>query len=228
MSFNLLNKLILYFRKPFSLEKLHPYLRRDGVNLLDIGCGNHAPTTTKSYYPRIQYYGLDRAKDYNLDSLDFAVMKAFYEVELPDGNLKPVPVDFFDVIIMQHVIEHIPDGKNCLSGIIEKLKRNGIIYLEFPAERSTRLPRLKGGLFQGGLNFYDDPSHVNVYSRHEIEEALKSCGCKILNSGTRRSWKRIIFMSFYILYSLKEWRFINGGAFWDLCGFAEYIVARKG
>lgn len=224
----LFEKVILYFRKPFFLEQLHFFLQHSDVRVLDIGSGNYIPAMIKRYYPAIKYYGLDRVKEYNRDAQGGAVSENFYAMELPSEEFdRMVPFDFFDVIVMSHVLEHIPNSKEFLPDIIKKVKRGGILYMEFPSQRSTHLPRLKGWLFRGGLNFYDDPTHINIYSRSEIEAELFDAGCEIVRSNVRRSWKRIVFLPFYILYSLKEWGYINGGAFWDVFGFAEYIIAQK-
>ncbi|MBS1745713.1 MAG: hypothetical protein JST21_06060 [Bacteroidetes bacterium] len=45
--------------------------------LLDVGCGNHSPSKTKSIFPNCEYYGLDLDKTYNNDAKDFEVAKAF-------------------------------------------------------------------------------------------------------------------------------------------------------
>jgi len=96
-----------------------------------------------SMLSKIRYHGIDRSRNYNLDQNDFAGMEFFYKIDLAKGNLSPVPNDFFDVIILSHVIEHITNGEEVVIQITRKIKRGGIIYIEFPTVKSTRFPRMK-------------------------------------------------------------------------------------
>jgi len=56
---------------------------------------------------------------------------------------------------------------------------------------------------------------------------LKTQGYKIIESGTRRSLKRIAFFPFYLLHSIIFRGNIDGGVFWDIFGFAEYILTQR-
>ena len=64
---------------------------------------------------------------------------------------------------MVHVIEHLHNGDKVLEGLLTKLRSGGVIYIEYPGIRSTRLPSMRGS-----LNFSDDPTHVRLYSVPEI------------------------------------------------------------
>ena len=56
---------------------------------------------------------------------------------------------------------------------------------------------------------------------------LMAHGITVLQGGTRRDWVRVALLPLLILNSLRVFGFISGGCFWDLLGFAEYVVARK-
>jgi len=51
--------------KPFRFKVLSSVYRdaAAGLRVLDVGCGNHAPATTKLWWPRCEYSGLDRSFD---------------------------------------------------------------------------------------------------------------------------------------------------------------------
>ncbi len=220
--------LIRYLKKPFRLECLHEWLKHDSVKVLDVGCGNHSPSITKSYYPSCHYYGLDKNMSYELDEKDFKLIEKFYEIDLQNENdFLLIPDDFFDCIILSHIIEHINNGEKVIPHLLKKLKKGGIIYLEFPSRKSIYFPSMKGPLLGGTLNFYDDPTHLRLYDLNEANDLLIQQGCTILRSGLRRSKKRIMFFPIYFIGSLIYFRHINGGLFWDLLGFAQYIIASK-
>jgi hypothetical protein len=102
------------------------------------------------------------------------------------------------------------------------LKKNGVIYIEYPGQKSTTLPSRKGT-----LNFYDDDTHVRVYSVPEVSEVLSDSGFEVLSGGTRRSWKNILMMPIKFVHNRIKYGYVMASVYWDWYGFAEYVWARK-
>jgi hypothetical protein len=202
------------------------YLKRAFGNkpfrLLDIGAGNHSASKAKTVFPNCEYHGVDMERDYNNTEADFKQMDAFYEMDLTKLDFSSIPNDYFDAIQMAHVIEHLFNGDEVVKGLLPKLKSGGYIYLEYPGEKSTRLPSM-----YGTLNFKDDPTHVRVYSVKELSALLQANGCKILKAGIRRNGWFIMAMPFRIIKSLLKFKKLQGNIFWDILGFAEFVCARK-
>lgn len=218
-SFNLILK---WAKKPFRLEVLHRWLAVPGTRVLDVGCGNHSPKITKQYYPLCEYHGLDRDRRYNLSEEDFSVCEYFWEIDLEDLDaVDQLLNNYFDVVIVSHVLEHLINGDQVLRILISKIRPGGVIYIETPSGISLHLPSMRGT-----LNFYDDESHVRFYPLRDIEKILTMSGCRILRSGLRRSWKRIVLFPFALFRALML-RKPPAGVFWDLLGFAQYVVAQK-
>jgi trans-aconitate methyltransferase len=191
-------------------------------NLLDIGAGNHSASLTKKVFPNCQYYGVDLDKHYNNDEADFNCMTAFYEMNLDDLNFNSIPEYHFDVILLNHVIEHLQHGEEVIKGLLPKLKKGGMIYIEFPGFRSTQLPRM-----EGTLNFFDDDTHVHIHSTRNIMNLLMKNNMRIIAGGTRRHTLNILMMPFKIPFTLLRYRKIVPSIFWDVLGFANYVVAVK-
>jgi trans-aconitate methyltransferase len=205
---------------PFSV------LRREfgdrPFRLLDIGCGNHQPTKTKRYFPNSVYYGVDIRPDYNNSEADMQAMERFWQIDLTELDFSAIPDAFFDAMVMNHVIEHLLNGDQVLAGLVPKLKAGGIVYVEFPGPRSLHLPSMPGT-----LNFNDDESHVRLFTASEVTRVLEDNGCRVLASGTRRVWPRVIATPVVMAYHrLRRGTFL-GGALWDATGFAEYATARR-
>lgn len=190
--------------------------------LLDIGAGNHSASKTKGVFPNCEYHGVDLDKTYHNDERDFEAMAAFYEMDLTLLNFNSIPDAYFDFIRMTHVIEHLHNGDEVVSGLLPKLKPGGYIYVEFPGVKSTRLPSM-----EGTLNFYDDKTHVRVYSSKELGQQMSKEGCRILSSGTRRNMAFILAMPFLTASALLRGKKLQGPYFWDILGFAEYVFAQK-
>jgi ubiquinone/menaquinone biosynthesis C-methylase UbiE len=207
---------------PHKFRFLPASFKTKDFNLLDVGAGSHSATKTCSIFPKCNYYGIDITKEYENDENDFKAMKGFYQMDLTKLQFDVIPDNFFDVIIMSHIIEHLHNGDMVIQGFTKKLKRGGKIYIEYPGEKSTKLPSMKRT-----LNFYDDATHVRIYSVPEISKVLESNNFTILKKGTRRYWPYIVLLPFTIVSEFIKYKFIPGGVFWDLLGFAEFLYAEK-
>lgn len=207
---------------PARFKLLKKHMRQTEFKMLDVGCGSHSASITKKWFPSCAYYGIDRTRSYENDERDFRLMDGFFEIDLTSIDYDEVPNAFFDVIVMSHVIEHLQNGDRVLEHMMAKLKENGFVYLEFPSRRSTKFPHMKGS-----LNFYDDPTHCRLYSIVELQEVLTRVGCTIMKAEVRRQWVRILLLPLKVLYSKWKVGYVEGGVFWDLFGFADYIFAQK-
>ncbi len=190
--------------------------------LLDVGAGNHSASRINAIFPACEYYGLDMDKSYNNNEADFKVMKDFYELDLTKLDYSNIPDAYFDGIWMAHVIEHLHNGDEVVAKLIEKLKPGGYFYIEYPGQKSTTLPSM-----HGSLNFYDDSSHVRIYSVKELTAIFTRHNCSILASGTRRNWFYIAGMPLKVLGSLISRKKLQGNIFWDILGFAEFLYVKK-
>ncbi len=201
---------------------LHHSFGNNSFRLLDIGTGNHSATKTISLFPACEYHGLDISRDYNNDPADFGLMKAFYEMDLTLLNFSALPDNYFDAILVVHVIEHLHNGDEVLKGLIPKLRKGGSMYVEYPGARSKKLPSMKGT-----LNFNDDSTHVRVYSVKELSALFAANGCTIRSAGTRRSWFYTLATPLRIPLRWARGKDVTGNVFWDLLGFAEFVWIRK-
>lgn len=190
--------------------------------LLDVGAGNHSATKITNVFPNCEYHGVDLERDYNNSEDDFSAMKGFYQLDLTSLKFDSIPDNYFDGIWMVHVIEHLFNGDEVIKALLPKLKRGGFLYIEYPGEKSKKLPSM-----HGTLNFYDDPTHVRIYSVGELSDLFKSHNCKILKSGTRRNAAFIIAMPFRIFVNFIKGKKLQGNIFWDVLGFAEYLWVKK-
>jgi SAM-dependent methyltransferase len=207
------NSKFLFLKKSFGNK---PF------KLLDIGVGNHSASKTCYLFPQCEYYGVDLNKDYNNGEEDFKVMKDFYEMDLTKLDFQLIPDNFFDCILIVHVIEHLFNGDIVIEKLIEKLKPGGYMYVEYPGIKSTKLPSM-----YGTLNFYDDTSHVRIYSTEELAKVFDKNNCTVLQKGTRRNIYFIIGAPFRVIGHWIKGKKLIGNIFWDLLGFAEFVYIKK-
>jgi trans-aconitate methyltransferase len=207
---------------PAKYRFLNKLFKQGTFVLLDIGAGNHSASKTKKWFPNCEYHGLDLNKNYNNDENDFKLMKSFYELNLEELNLDSVPNAHFDFIMMAHVIEHLKNGEEVLVKLLAKLKPGGYLYVEYPGIKSTQLPRMNGT-----LNFFDDDTHVRVYSLTELYNLFLKNNTEIIKGGTRRYIPNILMMPLKVIHNLIKYGKILPSIFWDFFGFAEFILIKK-
>lgn len=163
----------------FKFFKIRKYVKEnEDIKILDVGTGNHSATKTKEIFVNCKYYGIDKCCDYTNGSEDVEIMDKFYEMDLEKLEFDEIPNDYFDVIIITHVIEHLKNGDKVIEKLLDKMKKNGMIFLEWPRFKSTKFPSKKGT-----LNFFDDDSHVRIYSLKEIYNLLLRNNMKFCEGG---------------------------------------------
>lgn len=207
---------------PTKLLPLKKAFGNREFKLLDIGAGNHSASLVKHYLPNCRYFGVDIDKAYNNDESDFALMKEFWEKDLTKLDFADIPDASFDAILMAHIIEHLENGDEVLKALLNKLKKGGVIYIEFPGRKSTDLPSKKGT-----LNFYDDDTHCRLYTHEEIAAILEENDFKVISAGTRKDWRYIALMPIKIPYHILKSGYVPGSVFWDWYGFAEFVFGQK-
>ncbi len=206
----------------YKISYLQKSFGKKPFKLLDIGAGNHSASKIKNVFPQCEYHGVDLEKEYNNNSEDFSLMKAFYEMDLTKLDMSSIPDNYFDAILMAHIIEHLHNGDEVIKNLLPKLKSGGYLYIEYPGVKSTKLPSM-----HGSLNFNDDPTHVRLYSVKELKTLFENNKCKVLRGGTKHNIWFILAMPFRILSFLVRGKKLQGNIFWDLLGFAEYLYVKK-
>lgn len=152
--------------------------------ILDVGCGNHSPTLTKRWFPGARYAGAD-IQDYNIDDADRAAMDHFYPITAAGGGYDAIPDDSFDLVLMNHVVEHMRDPMPVVAQMCRKLRSGGCIWIAFPSLRSLALPSATGT-----LHFCDDDTHVRVVDVKDVSNVLLDNGVRIVHAGRTRDWIR--------------------------------------
>ncbi|MET0462393.1 MAG: methyltransferase domain-containing protein [Chitinophagaceae bacterium] len=118
-----------------------------------------ANVTTIDIFPGF-YHSIDRKIIYgDATNLDF-----------PDGT--------FDIIIANHILEHIPDDRQAMKEIYRTLRTGGVAILQCPWSESLPTtiedPAIKNPAKQAAL--YGQADHVRIYAFHDYTDRLKQAG----------------------------------------------------
>jgi SAM-dependent methyltransferase len=192
--------------------------------ILDIGCGNNSPSTTKQWFKDCTYHGAD-IEHYNNNASDIALIDKFYLLGVDGSGYEQIPDASFDFIILHHVVEHMMDPAPILVKICAKLKPGGFIWIAFPSLKSLSLPSA-----EGTLQFCDDPTHVHVPTVHDVSNVLLRNSVRVLNAGRSRYLVRSVLGVVLLPMALmKKWatgRF-SGKGLWYILGFEDHVFGQR-
>ena len=187
--------------------------------ILDIGCGTNS-IFLKSVKPNSSIYGVDVGSFQQTDE-----SKALYDkliiCESEDfaQSIQNINEDF-DITISNHNIEHCEDPKGTFSDMVAKTKVGGSLFFATPSLSSVDFPS-RGG----GLNFYDDPTHISVvdlYKLFESESCRLECIYYIKSAKPFIWW----FFGWVQEHISKRKNYIRLGT-WEYHGFEQIMWIKK-
>ena len=205
----------LYARRRLSVSALR---------ILDIGCGNNSPSTTKRWFPGSHYSGADIAR-YNNSDEDTAAIDTFYPLGIDGSGYSAIPDSSYDFIILHHVVEHMKTPAPILATICSKLKPGGYIWIAFPSLRSLSLPSA-----EGTLQFCDDSTHVYVPDVREVSNVLLSNDVKVVHAGRSRDFIRTLIGAAILPWAFLR-RLVTGRlsckGLWYILGFEDHVFGQR-
>ena len=156
------------FKKRFRLIKLY---NKSPKTVLDIGCSNGV---FLDLFEGSETWGVEPS-----ENAKKAIAKGHKVINthFEDANL---PQNYFDLVIMNHTLEHVKDANVVLLKINKILKKNGILFIDVPNA---------GGLSSKMLGDkwpYKLPNeHTYQFTKDSLSEIVEDSGFKILHWESR-------------------------------------------
>ena len=175
---------IFEFLVPNRIMKIKKY--KKGGRILDVGCGQGGflNTMLKDGW---EIYGVELSKD----ACDFArETYGLNEINNCDLLSLDFPDNFFDVITLWHVLEHLGNPKDTLKMIYKILKEDGLLIVESPNFCSIQSRFFKDKWFS-----LDLPRHLYQFSPKILKKYLNETNFKIIKRDYIVN-PRINFVSF--------------------------------
>lgn len=207
------------------------YLKNVRGRLLDIGCGNG------SFIEFMNNYGWETTGlDFDTEAVKTAKQKNL-NVKLGSLDEQKFPTNYFDVITLSHVIEHVYDPLELIKECFRILKPDGKMVLSTPNNKS-----LGHKYFKENWRGLEPPRHIHIFTRKSIIKILIDSGFGEFNLTTISRIARYIFFSglnikkqrqgkismhnkiVAKLFLLLEWNLIKFGLF---VGEELIVIAKK-
>ncbi|MDQ2780482.1 MAG: class I SAM-dependent methyltransferase [Pseudomonadota bacterium] len=191
----------------------------DAIDVLDVGVANRSAFEMKQVLPACRYHGLDR--DAAFDAQERALMQRFTLMDLETDPLASAERAAYDLVIINHVLEHVDNGIEVVGNAVACLRPGGTLYLEVPNVRS-----LQRAASRYSYHFHDDPTHKRLYSHEELCNAVMDAGGKVVECGAAGTPLKTLLSLPRALLALLTGRQL-GHLFVHSRGAITYLVARR-
>ncbi|PWS31690.1 class I SAM-dependent methyltransferase [Pedobacter paludis] len=162
------------------------YIPTNAENILEIGCGDGSFGAMIKENIKCTYWGIEPDSRFinlakkNIDIFDNAVFNTEYNL----------PLQHFDCIVFNDVLEHLIDPEKILLYSKSFLKDDGIIVSSIPNLRHA--PYLYRLFYLGEFEYQDagimDRTHLRFFTKKSIVSLYKNAGYRIiLHEGINKS-----------------------------------------
>lgn len=172
---------------PYGLKLIQKQMAKQddsySVNLLDVGCG------------RGDFLSLAQEAGYTVSGLEMSrgaielcKQRGFEKIYYGDLNATD---EVFDVVSLFDVVEHIEDLNPFFNDLRNRIKDNGLVYIEVPRKCLTDQYLKLMSLVSPIRNNRVSREHVQLYSDQSLKTLLKRNGFDVVHFETRMSlsWK---------------------------------------
>lgn len=139
--------------------------------VLDIGCSNGI---FLDLYKNSETWGVEPSENAkNINAKKHKIINEYFEKAKLLEN-------YFDLIIMNHTLEHVKDAEIVLAKIYRLLKKNGILFIDVPNAGGL------GSMLLGDKWPYKLPNeHTYQFTKESLSRIVESSGFKILHWESR-------------------------------------------
>jgi 2-polyprenyl-3-methyl-5-hydroxy-6-metoxy-1,4-benzoquinol methylase len=186
-----------YYNRSYREEMLK-YIPENAVRILEVGCGEGLFMTYVKENRRSEIWGIEM----NQVAAEIA-SKVTEKVFAGDFNLicKDLPVNYFDCIVFNDVLEHFSDPWLALSNTRQLLSENGVIVASIPNFRY--IGNLTEIITQADFKYLEDggildKTHLRFFTSKSIYRFFNECGFEVVcQEGLRpcKSWKEKLFIT---------------------------------
>lgn len=156
------------FKKRYNLISKYT---KSPKTVLDIGCSNGI---FLDLYKNLETWGVEPSEvGYRIKDVRHRIIHEFFEKA-------KLPQNYFDLIIMNHTLEHVKDAEIVLTKIYRLLKKDGILFIDVPNAGGL------GAKIMGDRWPYKLPKeHSYQFTRALLSKMIEDSGFKVLHWESR-------------------------------------------
>ena len=143
-------------------------------HVLDVGVANSSYQELRAVFPDARYDGVDHVETAVVfgsgDQFILCDLDSFPDLELIEPK--------YDLIIVNHVLEHLTHGHRVFSHLCKSLVPGGVLYAEFPSIRTAMTRKTRNT-----YHFHDDPTHKAFYRLEDLANIAMREHCKVASCG---------------------------------------------
>jgi len=163
----------------FFINRFNTILKEMPVGrVLDVGCGTGS------------FLKVAKERGWNIHGVEVSswavqVLSKKLDIEVRKGGVEKAnfPEDYFDLINMSHVLEHLPNPLITLEEIKRIMKPSGYLLIEVPNENNFKIRNFLLNLFLRSTKeekFAPRSYHLYLFTKETLAYLLKKTGFKIL------------------------------------------------
>ncbi len=181
----------IFPRKSPELDNSDKPYKVDNTKLtvLDFGCGNgNNLLSIRSNHPNWSLYGFDIGENTEVKNIGSDITIIYDDFNKLSSSFKN---DYFDMIYMNNVLEHMNDPVKVIGDLSLLLKKGGQIIIEVP-----NIDSIKFKIFGRFFSSLDIPRHLYNFSPKTLTMVCEKNGLKITNikiTGSPKSTARSIY-----------------------------------
>jgi 2-polyprenyl-3-methyl-5-hydroxy-6-metoxy-1,4-benzoquinol methylase len=171
------------------------YLPETAKKILDIGCGNGAFSSLVKEKNNAEVWGIELMEEEAKVALN-VLDKVF--IGACENHLDALPEQYFDVIYLNDVLEHLVDPYSVLESLKSKLAPNGVVISSIPNVRFFRT--FSKVFFSKDWKYEDhgvmDKTHLRFFTGKSIKRMYDESGYSIITHegiNVTKSIKPILF-----------------------------------
>jgi 2-polyprenyl-3-methyl-5-hydroxy-6-metoxy-1,4-benzoquinol methylase len=177
-----------------------PFIPKNAKKILEIGCGqaNFSSQFTKE---GVEVWGVEPDEK----AVKIASKKIFKILRgTIDENIKLLPNNYFDVIIMNDVLEHLIHPDEVLKSLKVKLNNDGLAVSSIPNVRYSK--NIFNLIFKRDWKYTEsgilDNTHFRFFTKKSIIRMHKECGYTIKTVNGINRTKSFLHFPFAIIFNI--------------------------
>jgi 2-polyprenyl-3-methyl-5-hydroxy-6-metoxy-1,4-benzoquinol methylase len=183
-----------------SRKEMLPFLPKSAKTILEIGCGQ-GNFSAQLVNKGMETWGIEPNEASSIEASKKLFKVLFGSLQ---NKLDEIPNDYFDVIILNDVLEHLLEPSDDLKLLKSKLSKDGVLISSIPNVRYSK--NIFNLLFKKDWKYTEsgilDSTHFRFFTKRSIQRMYVDCGYKIVKIKGVNMTKSFAFFPFAILFNI--------------------------